>query len=200
MRTRVALAATIATAAAAGALLGPASAGAVTRYPKCDPDCRILVNSTVDAPDANPGDGRCATSARRCTLRAAVQEANALRNKPPFQSKILVPAGTYYLTRHGLDDTAENGDLDLNFVGAIVGAGITRTVIDGDGADRVFDMSGDEIVSHLAVRNGRATDGPGGGIRARGFPNYLSYLYVHDNVAVPGEAPGADKGGGIAGV
>ena len=201
MRTRVALAATIATAAAAGALLGPASAGAVTRYPKCDPDCRILVNSTVDAPDANPGDGRCATTARKCTLRAAVQEANALRNKPPFQSKILVPPGNYVLTRHGLDDTGDRGDLDLHFVGAIVGAGQSRTIVDGDAADRVFDMhsDGENLISHLTVRNGSATDGPGGGIRSTSFPNYLSYLFVTDNEAVPGEATDSGKGGGIAG-
>ncbi len=38
----------------------------------------FLVNSTVDAVDANPGDGVCATSGGVCTLRAATLEANAL--------------------------------------------------------------------------------------------------------------------------
>src|SRR5438034_3722196 len=39
------------------------------------------VNSTTDAVDAHPGDGACATAAPTpvCTLRAAIQEANALR-------------------------------------------------------------------------------------------------------------------------
>lgn len=37
----------------------------------------FVVNDTGDAPDANPGDGVCATSAGVCTLRAAIQEANA---------------------------------------------------------------------------------------------------------------------------
>jgi CSLREA domain-containing protein len=38
------------------------------------------VNSTLDAIDAVPGDGICATAGPTpvCTLRAAVQEANAL--------------------------------------------------------------------------------------------------------------------------
>jgi len=37
----------------------------------------FLVNSTGDEPDANPGNGTCATAAFKCTLRAAIQEANA---------------------------------------------------------------------------------------------------------------------------
>src|SRR5262245_56197142 len=34
------------------------------------------VNARQDEPDFKPGDGSCATSAGKCTLRAAVQEAN----------------------------------------------------------------------------------------------------------------------------
>jgi CSLREA domain-containing protein len=34
------------------------------------------VNSDTDAPDANPGNGICATAGGKCTLRAAIQEAN----------------------------------------------------------------------------------------------------------------------------
>jgi CSLREA domain-containing protein len=36
------------------------------------------VDSTIDAVDAVPGDGICASEAGKCTLRAAIQEANAL--------------------------------------------------------------------------------------------------------------------------
>jgi hypothetical protein len=38
----------------------------------------ITVNDTADRPDRSIGDGVCATAANTCTLRAAVQEANAL--------------------------------------------------------------------------------------------------------------------------
>ena len=38
----------------------------------------FTVNSLLDTPDINPGDGVCATGAAVCTLRAAIQEANAL--------------------------------------------------------------------------------------------------------------------------
>jgi CSLREA domain-containing protein len=204
MRTRIALAATIATAAAAGAL-APAGMAATPsgaeHFPACSPDCDIVVNSTADLPDANPGNGKCATATGKCTLRAAVQEANAAGSRPPFQSTIKVPPGTYVLTRHGLDDNAARGDLDLHFFGQVIGAGQSRTVIDGDHADRVFDLwESDERVAHLAVRNGRATDGPGGGIRVPAFNSYgtyLDYLYVTDNEAVPTEAPRSGLGGGI---
>lgn len=36
------------------------------------------VDDTGDGADANPGDGACATAGNLCTLRAAIQEANAL--------------------------------------------------------------------------------------------------------------------------
>lgn len=36
----------------------------------------LIVNSTGDAADGNPGDGVCATSTGVCTLRAAIQEAD----------------------------------------------------------------------------------------------------------------------------
>src|SRR4051794_1110925 len=37
----------------------------------------IAVNSTVDEVDAHPGDGICLTASNVCSLRAAIQEANA---------------------------------------------------------------------------------------------------------------------------
>lgn len=198
MRTRVTLASTIAAAAIGAAMIAPGGAAADSPFPPCDPDCRILVNSEVDLPDANPGDGKCAASNGRCTLRAAVQEANeSTADRPPFYTRIFVPEGHYTLTRHGLDDTADRGDLDLTFIGEIWGAGQARTVVDGDGADRVFDLRhSDERIAHLAVKNGRATDGAGGGIRAV-ERDYLEYLLVTNNEAVPGEAPGSGRGGGI---
>lgn len=38
----------------------------------------FIVNSTLDTADATPGDGVCDDGAAHCTLRAAIQEANAL--------------------------------------------------------------------------------------------------------------------------
>src|SRR5829696_4093418 len=37
----------------------------------------LVVDSTGDAPDLSPGDGLCQTATAVCTLRAAIEEANA---------------------------------------------------------------------------------------------------------------------------
>ena len=79
------------------------------------------VDSFVDAVDALPGDGRCETIADECTLRAAVQEANA----QPFASTIVLSPGTYALTIEGFEDFAAAGDLDIRQHMMIKGAGST---------------------------------------------------------------------------
>lgn len=42
------------------------------------PKGAFTVDSTGDEPDANPGNGACATAQSTCTLRAAIQESNVL--------------------------------------------------------------------------------------------------------------------------
>jgi CSLREA domain-containing protein len=100
------------------AFFAPSGAGATA----------FTVNSTVDAVDASPGDGACATVAGECTLRAAVQEANAL----PGADTITLPAATYLLEiQGGFDETAAAGDLDISDDLEINGAGAAGTIIDG---------------------------------------------------------------------
>ena len=70
----------------------------------------FTVDSTGDLIDASPGDGRCSSSNGKCTLRAAILEANAL----PGAHKIFLPAGVYTLTILGAnEDLARTGDLDI---------------------------------------------------------------------------------------
>ncbi len=57
----------------------------------------FVVNSNADKTDANPGDGLCDTGEGECTLRAAVQEANALEGS----DSISIPEGTYTLSIPG---------------------------------------------------------------------------------------------------
>ena len=54
----------------------------------------FIVKSAADSPDANVGDGKCKSVAGKCTLRAAIQESNALAGP----NTILVPQGEYKLT------------------------------------------------------------------------------------------------------
>ncbi len=60
----------------------------------------FTVNSTVDAPDASPGDGMCADVSGNCTLRAAITESNFVGGA----NVITVPSGTYALTLGPFDD------------------------------------------------------------------------------------------------
>src|SRR2546428_14046004 len=75
----------------------------------------FVVNSTDDVVDAAPGDGVCETATANgvCTLRAAIQEANA----HPDADTIELDAATYTLTlpngAFGEND-AVSGDLDIN--------------------------------------------------------------------------------------
>ncbi len=122
----------------------------------------FAVNSTVDAVDANPGNGTCATAGGVCTLRAAIQEANALAGA----DTITMPAGTFTLTRPAGDDTATNGDLDLTADVTIQGAGARLTIVDGGAIDRVFDViGGTAAISSLTIANGDGGGNAGGGVR-----------------------------------
>src|SRR5689334_18960683 len=86
------------------------------------------VNTTTDAVDANPGDGRCETAPGNgiCTLRAAIQETNAL----PGADAITLPPGTIKLTVAGYDeDGAASGDLDITDDLNIAGTGMSASTI-----------------------------------------------------------------------
>jgi hypothetical protein len=109
------------------ALLASSPAQAVTFY----------VDSEIDEVDALPGDGVCATLTGGCTLRPAIQEANAL----PGEDASEVPAGNYVLAIPGIDeDLAAAGDLDILGDLILTGSGMDETVIDAAGLDRVLEI------------------------------------------------------------
>ena len=105
---------------------------------------QLRVDSTADEVDAQPGDGLCRTAAGRCTLRAALQEAVADDNvivAGSTEARIVLPAGRFKITRPPNPlrvPDAENGDFDILGALTIVGAGASKTIIDGNGLDRVF--------------------------------------------------------------
>lgn len=177
----------------------------------------FTVNGTRDANDILPGDGLCETDVpAECTLRAAIQETNALVGP----DAVHLPAGTYTLTLSGSDTTG--GDLDITDDLEITGLGAETTIIDGGGIDRVFligtvptpeppvppepptpvpaalsSPNANIVVnlSDLSVINGR-TDGPfpfgpknGGGI----FSQYAAVML--SNVIVSNNTAGVDGGG-----
>src|SRR5262249_19697350 len=76
-------------------------AGRCAGFPDLAPT--YTVNTTVDAPDANPGDGVCETQPgkHQCTLRAALQEASVQPTTLPCGVRVDVPEGYYPLTIPG---------------------------------------------------------------------------------------------------
>lgn len=169
----------------------------------------LTVNSTADKVDANEGDGVCETASgnAECTLRAAIQEANALGGV----EAITVPAGNYTLTlanpdpvsiaapSFDTDDFAATGDLDVRANVSIIGAGAAQTVIDAGGIDRVFEIDpGDDgihvTLEGVTIRGGTTDGGNGGGIYNNGR------LTVSDSVVTGNTASDPDDaraGGGI---
>lgn len=159
------------------------------------------VDTTADAVDANTGDGICATAAGNCSLRAAIQQANAW----PGHDFIVLPAGTYTLSIAGRgENAAASGDLDVTESLTLSGAGAGLSIIDGNGIDRVFDVVGESTrleIGGVAIVNGVAAaqatpadNGVGGGIRSQGVL-VLRDSAVSGNTASPSN-PGF-AGGGI---
>jgi len=141
-------------------------------FPQVTP---IAVTSTTDEADIAPGDGQCLTSSGGCSLRAALQEANAFY---PFLSVISLPPGTYPLTiptvappiACGVGDTCavnatenqtEIGDLDVKSSVCIVGRTRDGTIVSvqNSAVGRAFDVDPDAlglevILKNITVQNG----------------------------------------------
>jgi CSLREA domain-containing protein len=106
------------------------------------------VDSTEDSVDANPGDTFCGDAQGKCTLRAAIQEANSF----PIQHVITLPAGKYQLLL---------GELIISENISIVGVGqgtdpTQNTIIDGKNASRIFNVSDGTplTLNNLRLQNG----------------------------------------------
>jgi CSLREA domain-containing protein len=159
----------------------------------------IKVDSLLDAADQHPGDGTCKASPLRggggCTLRAAIQTANAKRSS----YVIALPAGTLRLTiPGGGEDKSSTGDLDVTTANlTLLGKGPGSTTVDATGIDRVLDVAAftNVTVKDVRIMGGDAggfETGAGGGIRVRGALT-LERVVLESNSSVGY----AGSGGGI---
>ncbi len=131
-------------------------------------------------------DGACNAD---CSLREAVTAANANAG----HDKIVIPAGTYVLTRVGTEsdsNTNEFDDLDVRDDTTIEGAGMDQTIVSGNDSFRIFHVinNGPEettTVSHLTVRNA-FRESCGGGIREADGTIYISHVKFLNNFAERG--------------
>jgi hypothetical protein len=132
-----------------------------------------------------------------CSLREAVIASN----NRPGPDVIKLGRGRYELTRPTPDeDEAQTGDLDIAKNVTIAGAGPNKTIIDGNGNDRIFHTYStvDNVrFSDLAIKRGSViVDEPqeqgGGGILNLGKLTLANVLVANNKVRVDG------NGGGIA--
>jgi CSLREA domain-containing protein len=157
----------------------------------------FTVDSTADAGDANTGNPACATAGGACTLRAAIDQANASAGG----DVITLPAGAYHLTGAANEDANVSGDLDIDDVGTagttINGAGARTTSIVGTGTDRVvetLDSIENVSISGLAITGGGGVD-EGGGILAAGTLGLTNASVVGNHSDATGAT--SNEGGGI---
>lgn len=153
----------------------------------------FTVDFEADFNDASPGNGRCAGGPGGCSLRAAIEEANALAG----DDIIMLPAGTFLLNNVGVgENSAVTGDLDITSNISIYGAGADETIIDGNATDRVFSVlsgGGSPVVniSHLTVTNGKAQnfiDSSGGAFYITAGTVSLDALSIRNNASSDGVA------------
>jgi hypothetical protein len=116
----------------------------------------FVETSAVDLSDIDPGDGVCAFATivpvgQRCTLRAAVAEANAL----PGADVILIPAN--------MTIVLVNGEIEINSALTLgsLEQGTSRPVVDANHLSRVFKVryvpsSASVVIGNLVIQGGRA--------------------------------------------
>ena len=151
----------------------------------------FIVNQSTDVVDATLGNGVCDTDelaiGDQCSLRAAVQESNALAG----DDTISLPAGTFTLSIGGVgEDAAATGDLDIIDNLTISGVDAASTVVDGGGLDSVIQVATTVTVniSNITIQNGNGAP-DGGGI-------YNSGILMINNSTISGSYAN-NRGGGI---
>ncbi|MGH2990372.1 MAG: choice-of-anchor Q domain-containing protein [Solirubrobacterales bacterium] len=138
------------------------------------------VDTTVDGEDAFTGDTTCATLLNRCTLRAAIEQANA-QGGP---DQVNLPPGTYVL--------GPLGELPISSDIVVEGTGTSsNTVVRPNINGRIFNVSsaGSLDLRDATVRNG-VLAANGGGILSSGS-------LVLRRVAVTNNQAFGEDGGGI---
>jgi CSLREA domain-containing protein len=148
----------------------------------------FTVDSNNDGADPDVGDGTCAAVGGGCTLRAAIQEANA--NAPQPDTINLSGISGQILLTSALPTITDSATIN--------GPGADQLAVDGAGSYRVIDAQiGPTTISNLTVTHGQ---GPlagqnafAGGIQSAGTLT-LDHVVVTQNNAL---ASDTSFGGGI---
>lgn len=131
------------------------------------------VDDTGEAADATPGNGTCATAGGKCTLRAAIQEANALTGSHTINLPDLPTAGT--VTQYAQTSALPHITAQLT----IVGTSRSTTIISSNGPGLFYLTGGSLMLSHAKL-TGANTFGVNA-VTTTDFPVTLDDLLVDGN-------------------
>jgi len=148
-----------------------------------------VVNDLGDTDDATPGDGICATATGTCTLRAAIDEANA---DGVANINIVIPSGTITL----------GSIINISSSVSLYGSSSLTSIIDGNSASRIFGVQKINVnisMQYLKLQHGYTTDNVGGGGAAiyNNFNNGDVYVGACMNFS-QNSAAGTAGGGAIS--
>ncbi len=175
------------------------------------------VNSVVDKVDVSPGDGICSTGSLladghtpECSLRAAIDEANALSAaNPSLQYTVSVMAGTYNLTTTetcryrdvgGYIGLVPSATLCVSANVTLNGADPATTIVDHAQLDRDFFVSYgvNAAINNMTIQNGAqyggTYDGGGGGVNNQGVLTLSNDIFAN-NISQTEEGAGVYNGG-----
>ncbi|MGI8639175.1 MAG: choice-of-anchor Q domain-containing protein [Pyrinomonadaceae bacterium] len=144
----------------------------------------FTVNNNADTSDVAAGNGICADTNGNCTLRAAVEEANALAGGDAIDFAASLTNETITLTSEIV--IANNGTLTINGLGANV-----LTINGGAGTNRIFSTNAATVVTikNVTLTGGNGTgataNGSGGAIYANGGTLVLDGVFVAANTITP---------------
>ncbi|WP_433205754.1 fibronectin type III domain-containing protein [Dactylosporangium sp. CS-047395] len=129
------------------------------------------VTTTLDGDDLGACASAAVTTGAGPDGQLSLREA-LCRARNAGTGTVTVPAGTYTLSLGALIVDGGAGAVSLT----VTGDGAGSTIVDGGGTDRVFSLDPSEAgdvhvtMSGLTVRNGRPSDGKGGGGILAGAP------------------------------
>lgn len=175
----------------------PSGSRSELRVYQTPPALNVNINTTSDTVDSSPGNGACADNTGKCSLRAAIIEANFVK----AGSIINIPSGTFTRNQN-LNDTEDNasfsGDLDIVANMIIQGAGAGATIINANNTDSVFHIqNGANVqITGVTLKGGNRNYGIGGAIRLQAAEDQTPSRLTIDNVDITGNT--ARLGGGIS--
>ncbi len=149
----------------------------------------FTVNATADAADANPGDGVCDTGSGTCTLRAALQEANALAGADTIE--FALGAGTPSITLASALPALTDAVTIAGDTGGATRVEINANSTAGPGLSLAAGSSGSRL--RALVINRAGTGNPG--VRVDSANNTIEGCYVGTDSAGGSSVAGNAAGG-----